>query len=243
MRARIGPYRKWVGPYQIADKVFFWVEKYPDLKENGKDLEKRWDYRLKDWFGEFLAHGFHKETPEQKRKLCSDRPTTWFYKLLTWIHSKQKRVIKIKSDHWDHWSADHTMSLLILPILKDLREHKHGAGYIDDEDVPEYLRSTAAPAKEHEWDTDDNHFKRFDWVLDEIIWAHEQIVDDNWEEQYSSGEFDWETKPCEDRPGLSEFVEGPNHTYKIDWEARNKHQERINNGLRLFGKYYQTLWD
>lgn len=244
MKARIGPYTNWIGPYQIADKVFFWVDKYPEIrKDGGKDYEKRWDYRAHEWLGEFLAHGFHKETPEQKRKLCSDRHQTWFYKLLQWIHSKQKRTIKIKTDPWDHWNAEHTISLLVLPILKDLREHKHGAGYIDDEDVPEHLRSTAAPPKENEWDTDDNHFARFDWVLDEIIWAHEQIVDDNWEEQYTSGECDWEFKKCEDKPGFSTMVEGPNHTYKVDWEARKKHQARIDNGLRLFGKYYQTLWD
>lgn len=244
MRARIGPYVNYIGPYQIADKVFFWVDKYPELREDkGKDYEKRWDYRAHEWLGEFLAHGFHKETPEQKRKLIGNRHETWFYKLLQWIHSKQKRVIKIKTDPWDHWSADHTISLLVLPILKDLREHKHGAGYIDDVDVPEHLRSTAAPPKENEYDTDDNHFARFDWVLDEIIWAHEQIVDDNWEEQYTSGECDWELKPCDDRPNLSTMVKGPKHTYKIDMEGRKKHQERIDNGLRLFGKYYQTLWD
>lgn len=243
MKVNIGPHKNWVGPHQIADKVFFWVEKYPELKENGKKLEKRWDYRLKDWFGEFLAHGFHKETPEQKRKLLGNRHETWFYKLLQWIHSKQKRTIKIKTDPWDHWSAEHTISMIALPILKDLREHKQGAGYIDDEDVPIELRSTSAPPKENEWDTDENHFKRFDWVLDEIIWAHEQIVDDTWEEQYESGKCDWELKPCEDRPNLTQMVEGPNHTHKIDWEARNKHQERIDNGLRLFGRYYQTLWD
>lgn len=242
MKAYIGPYTKWVGPYQIADKVFFWVNKDPILREDREKYEKRLDYRAKEWFGEFLAYGFAKKIPTDK--FCHDeRSETWFYKLLSWVHSKQKRRIWIKTDRWDHWSADHTMSLLILPILKDLREHKHGSGFIDDEDVPEHLRSTAAPPKENEWDTDDNHCKRYEWALDEIIWAHEQIVDDNWEEQYTSGEVDWRAKPCEDRPGMSQLVEGPDHTYKIDWDARKIHQERINNGLRLFGKYYCTLWD
>ena len=245
MRAKIGPYKHWIGPYHIADKVFFWVDKYPELRgeERCAAYEQRWDYRAKEWLGEFLAHGFNKETPSQQRKLLSSRPTTWFYKLLVWAQSNQTRSIKIKTDPWDHWSADHTMSLLILPILQDLQKYKHGAGHIDDEDVPEHLRSTAAGPKENDWDIDDNHFKRFEWVLDEIIWAHTQIVDDNWEAQYVTGKADWEFKPCEDRPGFSEMVEGPNHTYEMDMEGRKQHQERINNGLRLFGKYYQTLWD
>lgn len=242
MKAYIGPYRSWVGPYQIADKVFFWVDKHPELKDNCDQYEARWDYQAKEWFGDFLAHGFAKKNPTDKL-FDDNRPKTWLYKLCEWIETKKKRRIWIKSDRWDHWSADHTMSLLILPILKDLREHKHGAGFIADEDVPEHLRSTTAPPKENEWDTDDNHFKRFDWVLDEIIWAHEQIVDYNWEDQYSSGECDWRFKQCEDNPKLSQLVEGPNHTHKIDMEGMQKHQERINNGLRLFGKYYQNLWD
>jgi hypothetical protein len=36
---------------------------------------------------------------------------------------------------------------------------------------------------------------------------------------------------------------GPNDTFKVDHNGMNKHNERINNGLRLFGKYYRNLWD
>ena len=28
-----------------------------------------------------------------------------------------------------------------------------------------------------------------------------------------------------------------------DSAAQEKHQERVNNGFRLFGKYYESLWD
>ena len=30
---------------------------------------------------------------------------------------------------------------------------------------------------------------------------------------------------------------------KVDHEGLDAHNERIKNGLRLFGKYYRTLWD
>ena len=36
---------------------------------------------------------------------------------------------------------------------------------------------------------------------------------------------------------------GPNDTSHFDDEGYKKHQERITNGLKLFGKYYQALWD
>jgi hypothetical protein len=37
--------------------------------------------------------------------------------------------------------------------------------------------------------------------------------------------------------------EGPNHTYKFDYDGYEKVAKRIENGFRLFGKYYQGLWD
>jgi hypothetical protein len=58
------------------------------------------------------------------------------------------------------------------------------APHTDDEDVPEYLRSHMAQPKEHEWDTDSLHFMRWDWILDEMIWAFEQKVNDNVEDQF-----------------------------------------------------------
>jgi glutamate-1-semialdehyde aminotransferase len=54
-------------------------------------------------------------------------------------------------------------------MLKQLKENKHGAPFTDDEDVPEHLRSTTAEPKENEWDTDSNHFLRWDWIMDEMI--------------------------------------------------------------------------
>ena len=237
MKVKLGPYPDWIGPYQIADKVFFWCDMYPD-----KDVADRWDYRAKDWLGEFLAHGLAKKKqyqPAESRPFGDERPDTWFYNLLKWIHAKRQRKVVIKTDRYDHWNAYHTMSLIIVPILKDLREHKHGAGFIADEDVPEGLglRSTECLVKEDEGHTDENWFKRYEWALNEMIWAHEQIADDNWEDQYYSGEVDWVVESG------GRLREGPNHTYKLDVEGFNKHNDRIENGLRLFGKYYRTLWD
>ena len=36
---------------------------------------------------------------------------------------------------------------------------------------------------------------------------------------------------------------GPNHTFKCDHDALESVQKRISNGFRLFGKYYEGLWD
>lgn len=236
MKVDIGPYTNWIGPYQIADMIFFWVEKYP----SDENLEKRWDYRMHDKLGPWLAGG--KDKDSLLMKLCN------------WIHSKKKRRMKIHIDNYDVWSMDSTLSPIILPMLKRLKEVKQGSGYIDLEDVPESMRMTST----EEWDEQmtfdfyqepnlqnvkcDVH-TRYEWVLDEMIWAFEQLVDDNWEEQYwiTHPEIDFDDYPEDEgktsRP-LRWKVKG-----ECDWEGRKKHEERIDNGLRLFGKYYRTLWD
>ncbi len=43
---------------------------------------------------------------------------------------------------------DYTLSHIVVPMLKQLKETKHGAPFVDDEDVPEELKSTSAPPKE-----------------------------------------------------------------------------------------------
>jgi hypothetical protein len=152
-----------------------------------------------------------------------------------------ERVIKIQIDPWDTWSVDHTLSMIILPMLKQLKETQHGAPFVDDEDVPDELKSTSAPAKENDWDTDDNHFKRWDYILPCMIWSFEKLVDDDWEKEFSSGNHETLTIKRED--GLYEMIKGENDTFTIDHEGMKKVNDRIQNGLRLFAKHYRGLWD
>lgn len=151
---------------------------------------------------------------------------------------KKTRKISVKIDHWDTWSMDHTLSYIIVPMLKQLNETKHGAPFIDDEDVPDELKSTAAPEKENDYDLDDNHFKRWDYVLDEMIWAFEQKArPDGWEGDFY--EYD-RIEPIEDSDSFSERI-----GIKLVWEdpeGRDAHQKRMSNGFRLFGKYFEHLW-
>jgi hypothetical protein len=137
---------------------------------------------------------------------------------------------------------DHTLAYIVLPMLKQLKETKHGAPYVDLKDVPKELQPKKQTKKQKDnGETDSTHFERWDWVLDEMIFAFENKVNDDWEEQFETGEYDLQLKKLED--GNSQMVHGPNHTAEIDWEGRKKYQERISNGFRLFGKYYESLWD
>lgn len=158
--------------------------------------------------------------------------------------SKRERVIKIRVDPWDSWSADHTLALIIHPLLIQLKETKHGAPYVSDDDVPEELKSTSAPPRANEWDVDANHFKRWDWVLDEMIWAMGEILRGDWELQYHTGETDifWEEVEVAGEK-LYEMKRGPADTRRFDKEGYDKHWRRIQNGTRLFGVHFSSLWD
>lgn len=164
------------------------------------------------------------------------------------ILDKRTRKVKVKLDPWDAWSADHTLAYIILPILRELKEKKQGAPYVELDDVPEHLRPGGLA---DEYGVDATHFERWDWVMDEMIFAFENKVNDDWEDQFNSGEWDMKSVPVdvhgnEVTPGESKYttwVPGPNHTYEVDREARDAHCNRMQNGFILFGKYYQCLWN
>lgn len=149
----------------------------------------------------------------------------------------QKKFIHI--DPWDTWDMAHTLSDIIHPMLKQLKKTQHGAPYTDDEDVPENLRSTNAKPKKNEWDTDSNHFKRWDWIMKEMIWAFGELAKDR------DPNF-WIKKPKH----AYKKVEGKDWTElvtidpgKYDDVKAKAYYNRKKNAFRLFGKYYENLWD
>ena len=211
----------WISPYTILEKVCFW--------EKDKDIF----YNLND-------------EPNHKYEKITN-VLTYVSRGIQWFLDKvHPRVEYVKIDYWDTWSMDHTLADIILPMLKQLKATQHGAPLVDDEDVPKELRSIYALPKD-EYDTDGNHFKRWDWVLDEMIFAFEHKVDDSWEDQFRSGDHDMKSVPCawdeNGKPTMYEWVKGPNDTYKCDYDGMQKVRDRMKNGFRLFGKYYEGLWD
>ena len=233
MKVKIGPYTNWVGPYQIADALCFWAKPIKDET----DIVPR----KPDW-----VHNFGTWLAERK-----DGNDTWLTKLCEWIHSHQKRQEYVRIDKYDTWGMDHTLALITLPMLKQLKATKHGAPNTDDEDVPDNLKSTSADPKENEWDTDSNHFLRWDYILDEMIFAFECKLNDKWDEQFWTGEYgDFIKKPTGEQ-FLNPVTNKLEDTYRMeltgdrecDWKGREVMQTRITNGFKLFGKYYEALWD
>lgn len=206
MKVTIGKYINHFSTYQLAETICFWA------KENDKGELP--DYV--DKLGDFLTYGFNKvhdvdfnewiinpnyKNPNQKNE-------TWLVSALQKLNDKRKRKISVHIDEWDTYSLDHTLALIILPCLKQLNATKNGAPNVDNEDVPKDLQASAEELAQHKknGETDDNYFKRWDYVLSEMIYAFEMLVE------------------CDD-------------------VNNRQNNDRIDNGLRLFGKYYRALWD
>lgn len=137
--------------------------------------------------------------------------------------------------NYDTWNMDHTLALIIVPLLKQLKATKHGAPNVDCIDVPMRLQPKQLEVVRYRenGDTDENFFKRWDYVIDEMIWAFEQIRDDTEDQFYDHSEVD------DNEPDINKRVKN----LKVDDEGLKKYHDRINNGTRLFGKYYRSLWD
>ena len=238
MKVYISGYRNhWISPYTMLDYAFFWT----DWSKCSRD---------KTVIRSLAEEREHKyvERPEWTER-WSDRLAP-ISRAIQWVLDRVHPEIKyVKIDRYDTWSMDHTLADIVLPMLKQLKIDKHGSPLVDDEDVPEGigLRSTEAGPKENEYDIDDNHFKRWDWVMDEMIFAFESKLDDSWEDAFREGEIDWKSVPCawdeNGKPTMYEMQDGPNNTYKCDYDGMKVVYDRIQNGFRLFGKYYQNLWD
>ena len=157
------------------------------------------------------------------------------YDVFNWIwFDRRTQKVKVRIDRWDTWSMDHTLAPIILPMLKQLKETKHGSPFVDMKDVPKELRATKKQVDEarKDGDVDPKHFERWDWVMDEMIWAFEQKCRDDWMEDYYGPYIEGE-----DGKPLSGHFEWVND------KGRKAHQERMSNGFKLFGTYFESLWD
>jgi hypothetical protein len=160
--------------------------------------------------------------------------------------SSKDRKIDVRIDDYDVWDMYTTLSYVILPMLKILKEKKHGApggmeGFkqVAQNQWPQKCFDFYSAA---DAEVEAVGFKQWDEIMDKMIWSFEQINLD-WEDQYwiTHPELDFADYP-EDEGKLSIpvrwLVEG-----ECDWDARMKHADKIQEGFELFGKYYQNLWD
>lgn len=180
------------------------------------------------------------EEDYDKLDVFVDKLTDWWQDVLNFTINKylnnKKRDVRIKLHNYDTWGMDHTVALIVLPMLKQLAATKHGSPFTDAEDAPHIGKGV-----DDGYGSDDKLHERWEWILNEMIYAFEAEADEDYEERFHSGVHDvvWE----KNANGLTEMKKGPGDTHFFDREAYAKDYERRKNGLRLFGKYYHGLWD
>lgn len=175
-------------------------------------------------------------------------------KIGNWPKRYGNRKVDIQMDRWDSWNVDGQLALIIYPLLVQLRETKHGVpnefAEVGGEDYKDQQCFDFYTETHNE--AFDEGCKRWDDVLDKMIWAFYHLIDDEWEDQYHHGraEYDWkETDKLYPNP-----VTGvPEPTYQMidknpgkhwyDHVGHQLHLERIQEGIDLFAKYYRNLWD
>lgn len=128
-------------------------------------------------------------------------------------NASRKRRIKVEVDQWDLFSMDHTLALVIVPMLKAFL---NGPA---DRSIPAFCfpsldgREDNYTSKEYATAT-----KKWKESLESMLWSFEQIV------------------------GEQSFISDDTEE-KIDVVSRyGAYQAKIQHGLDLFAKYYQHLW-
>lgn len=229
MKIYIGPYDHWFRPakwlkdrllsfYGFSDKQHWHV--IQRLKYGASnELED-----LEDWIRRF-----------------------WLYRFLNiferWVANHTTRRIQIRIDRHDVWNLGDTLAMIALPMLYEFRRQGiTGAPHVDDDDVPEYLRSTTAPPlTEQEQNTggaDKLWHQRWEWVVQEMIYALEEVNDPDSDSRFHS---DIDPEKPRDEKNIS-FQESMNRGM-FDKDGYADWHERKQNGLRLFGKYLEALWN
>jgi hypothetical protein len=163
-----------------------------------------------------------------------------------------ERKIDVKVEPWDTYSMDHTAALIILPLLIQLKNTKHGVpndfvervgGDWDDNYCFDFI-------KDDENEVFDKGCKKWEETLDKMIWSFQQLVDDNYSDKYHHGQMKIGWEPIEIPDPVTgtvkkayEMVDENPGEHWYDHVGHMLHEDRIQEGLELFGKYYRSLWD
>lgn len=236
MYVKMGPYKDWIGPYQLADLL-----QYVGVSEERCD-------KIGDWLSK-----------------------TWVNTLCEKLHKKRDRKIVVRIDRYDTWSMDNTLAPIILPMLRQLKETKHGSPYVDQSDLPADLRLTKREQKvfdEGHWNKKlkatqeeieaarKKFHSQWDWIMEQMIWSFEQEMDGDEGRQFYYDPYEPD-EVIEKRTYFVAKEDGTNEEKEWDlWtEEEERKQGKFNAekhkvyharkqlGFTLFGKYYQNLWD
>lgn len=165
-----------------------------------------------------------------------------------------RRKLNIEINGYDTWSLDHTLAMIIYPALIQLKQTKQGIPnefvdvggeeYNEQQSFDFYIESHT-----ESWEIG---AKRWDETLDKMIWAFQQIAFEDYNDKYHHGKMnmDW-IKSDKNFPNpvtgklepTYQMVDKNPDEHWFDNDGLQLHEDRIQEGLNLFAKYYRSLWD
>ena len=166
---------------------------------------------------------------------------------------RKSSKMQVQIDDWDTWGLDSTLALIILPALLQLKQDKHG--------VPSEFAAVGGSDSGNQQCFDfynesyDEAFEigaaNWDDALNKMIWSFQQIVMDGHDSKYHHGEMEIEWREVEDtvynpftnkNEKLYEMVDKNPNEHWYDSVGALLHEEKIQEGLELFGKHFRSLW-
>lgn len=129
---------------------------------------------------------------------------------------------KIEFDRSDCLSLDQTLAEIIVSGLTEFRKKINGFPAMDVEDIPDGM----------------DEEKAWEYSVDEMIWAFGNC-EIGWHERYETGSHE---HVVEELPDGSKSISFKPGDYKVDIVARDAHMARMDNGRRLFAKYFHSIW-
>lgn len=182
----------------------------------------------------------HLEASYEKRRgfdvLSDEGEYTWYDKIVYGVFNKIDaahryitkgftRKVKITVDDYDTWSADHTLAMIIVPILQNMRDNPYSIMNVAPEDADNLPYEEAT--------------KR---VYDKMIWAFQQIIEPEDSQFFPNSD----NQKLEKVEGQSYYELVPKDPSKpkasFDREGYEAYNQQIQEGLNLFAKYYRGLW-
>lgn len=164
------------------------------------------------------------------------------------------RKINIQIENFDTWNLDHTLALIILPCLIQLKATKHGipADFADVGGENFNSQDSFDFYKDSNQEAFEENCKKWDEVLDKMIWSFQQIALEDYDNKYHHGKAEYDfVKSDKQFPNpisgkiedTFQMVDKNPSQHWYDHVGHQLHEERIQEGLDLFGKYYRNLWD
>ena len=166
-----------------------------------------------------------------------------------------RRKINIEINGFDTWSLDNTLALIIYPALLQLKQTKHGIPneFVNDVGGEDYSDQDSFDFyKETHNESWEIAAKGWDEALDKMIWSFYQIAYEDYNDKYHHGKMkmDWEKSDKQFPNPLTgkmeptyQMIDTNPEEHWFDAEGLQLHEDRIQEGLNLFAKYFRALWD